>query len=824
MSGNSEWHYPVIDKGSRISVHAQRSNEVEAFAQDLTDGGTRFSVVKAVDDLGWLLNVKDANPDTIIMARLSGGWEGCGGVEKPEFDMEVHATRAIGLILDKIDDEPRLAEAVDYWEVYNEPDPPGAVGYRRLSELMIKTMDLAEAHDLKIAIFSLNAGTPEWFEMEAMVGTGVFGRAREGGHILALHEGTFDTHDPKSYWGDTIPGSPEVEGAGPYNFRYRYLYHLLEQRDECVPLVVSEWYCGDERSASTQTLVDAVTWYDNEASKDYYVWGVCPFTLGPTGQWTHTDYERVYPGLVGHMVAVKDRQNALPEVMVVTADVPWTRDISGELARNDDCPGILKDGWWQRTTDQITGLTFHHTLSHSPYDTAAYYIHKTGGRPSIPYTIWITQTGEILHCLPLTEGCWHDHTGHKNVHLSVGLAGSLHLNRPPEAQLEATARVAEWAVTSDMLPGITSINDIKGHKDFWPTDCPGWEAHATGVWKDDLYARIRNLLHEAPPPPKRGAVAGVHAAPVLSPPDNIDFWVGELQAMGVEWLKMLDNGDPRNVEWCRRLVEAGITPIVRLFEAHQFPGRLPTELICRVSELVSVGVEYFEIANEPNLSGEWEPDWEDKVDYHDPALVGRVASDWWADAQEVIRRGGKPAFPAMAPTERGGTNPRFSSVEWARRILMHLVTNNGAEFKEYLRDGTIWIATHTSPFNRPFDYDPNRGSFKDDMCLRGYEVLRDFCQLELNIKPVIIATEGGCYSPEHLDDLGWTSPYSEQDWGRSTAQMYDWLVEQGDLTALCTWTLSDARVADPRWVGSGWYDKDNNPRSPVAAMKQRAHA
>ncbi|MGD8996941.1 MAG: hypothetical protein PVH80_02440, partial [Anaerolineae bacterium] len=301
-----EWDYPVIDKGSRIGVHSILPNKVADFATGLADGGTRFSVVKAVDDLGWLPGIRQSSPDTILIARIKVPNEGCSGVEKPSFDIEAHARASLGLILDKIGSDPRLDDVVDYWEVYNEPDPPGPGGYRRLAELMIKTMDLAEEHGLRIAIFALNAGTPEWDEMEAMVETGVFGRAREGGHILTLHEGTFTTHDPKKWWGDTIPGSPEVEGAGPLNFRYRYLYHLLKQRGEVIPLVVSEWYCGDEQSASTQTLVNALKWYDGEASKDYYFWAACPFTLGPTSQWRHTDYERAYPGLVAYMIEVKD--------------------------------------------------------------------------------------------------------------------------------------------------------------------------------------------------------------------------------------------------------------------------------------------------------------------------------------------------------------------------------------------------------------------------------------------------------------------------------------------------------------------------------------
>ena len=308
------WVYPVITEGSKIGVHAIRSNNVQAFAQDLIDAGARFPVVKAVDDFGWLEEVARVSPDTIFVGRRTWGFgEGCWGVESwDDGDMRDHAEEAIDRILTKIDEDPDLELIVDYWEPYNEPDPPGVAGYRKLAELMIVTMDVAEEHDLKLALFSLNAGTPEWDEMEAMVDTGVFARARRGGHILSLHEGTFESHDPRQYWGGSIPGAPEVDGAGALNFRYRYLYYLLKQRGEVVPLVVSEWYCGDEQTASTETLVDALRWYDGEASKDYYFWATCPFTLGPSPGWGHTDYERVYEGgLIDHMIKIRGRQNGV---------------------------------------------------------------------------------------------------------------------------------------------------------------------------------------------------------------------------------------------------------------------------------------------------------------------------------------------------------------------------------------------------------------------------------------------------------------------------------------------------------------------------------
>lgn len=168
--------------------------------------------------------------------------------------------------------------------------------------------------------------------------------------------------------------------------------------------------------------------------------------------------------------------------------VPWDRDISAELATNDGCPGILAGGWWQRELSQIDGLTFHHTLSHSPHATAARYVRKGGGRPSIPYAVWVTETGETLLCLALEEGCWHDHSGHKNLHISVGLAGRLHVNAPSDAQLAAAANVAEWAIWHEGMN--VTLATVKGHRDYVATICPGWASERSGRWRDRLYGLI----------------------------------------------------------------------------------------------------------------------------------------------------------------------------------------------------------------------------------------------------------------------------------------------------------------------------------------------
>ena len=317
-----EWDgYPVVERGSKLGVHGIYAGPMVDYARDLARSGARFPVVKAVDDLGWLVEVKKVSPGTITIGRVtSGGYDGAPHVEKPETDLDAMAARLVGFVLEEVEADPRLREAVDYWEVVNEPDPPGAEGYPRLSQLMIKCIEVAEQHDLKLAIFSLNNGTPEWNEMKAMVDSGVFGRAKDGGHILALHEGSPWPDEPIDlmWWNpdapDPIPGAPVVERAGALTFRYRYLYHLLEERDEIIPLVISEWYCARYESGggTPADVLEAVRWYDKRAARDFWFWGFCPFTVGPTAEWYDADYTFAYPDLMAYMREIRERQNALP--------------------------------------------------------------------------------------------------------------------------------------------------------------------------------------------------------------------------------------------------------------------------------------------------------------------------------------------------------------------------------------------------------------------------------------------------------------------------------------------------------------------------------
>jgi len=142
------------------------------------------------------------------------------------------------------------------------------------------------------------------------------------------------------------------------------------------------------------------------------------------------------------------------------------------------------EAWWVRGPDQIEGITIHHTLSHSPMATAWYVIEKKG-RPTLPYHFWVSVEGDCWLCVPLRYGMWHDHTGHKNVNISVGMAGHLHKVVPTGAQMEAAVRLVKYLMVEYGIP----LENVRGHNDRHATICPGWDAMN---WRDRFYEALRD--------------------------------------------------------------------------------------------------------------------------------------------------------------------------------------------------------------------------------------------------------------------------------------------------------------------------------------------
>ena len=293
---------------SKLGIHAILPGETVSLMRELLEHDAHLPTVKAVEAIGWLEEVKNLDPTTKTVGRLMRGVDHRINVEGPPLDDDLQEVAR-----DVMDNllplwEPHR-EHVDYWEIINEQDPPGPDGHRRLAELMIHCMDIAEAEGYRLGLFSYSLGVPEWEETKAVVETGVFGRAKAGGHMLALHE---YAHPIDKWFGDPLPSQPPKPDRGPLACRYRYWYKdFLIPRDEVIPLYITEMNVAREMPMiSASDWIEQLAWYDARMREDYYVVGAHLFTLGGAGSWDNFDFGRHLPALRDHVIAVRNTENA----------------------------------------------------------------------------------------------------------------------------------------------------------------------------------------------------------------------------------------------------------------------------------------------------------------------------------------------------------------------------------------------------------------------------------------------------------------------------------------------------------------------------------
>ena len=206
-------------------------------------------------------------------------------------------------------------------------------------------------------------------------------------------------------------------------------------------------------------------------------------------------------GQAGDLIAA-----ALDELTAQEPQPPWT-DRVAEMPVNHtpDQQYLVARGWtWWPVRGEgdcpaaVTGLTIHHTMSHSPLATARYCTKSraAGGKgcPTIQYHYWVS-AGDGCPVYLLVDprwALWHDHTGTYQTTLSIGMAGSLHKQRPPDEQIVATARLCAYLMD---VHGIL-VGEVRGHTDRAKeagvgTVCPGWY---TAGWAADFYAALREEL------------------------------------------------------------------------------------------------------------------------------------------------------------------------------------------------------------------------------------------------------------------------------------------------------------------------------------------
>jgi hypothetical protein len=181
---------------------------------------------------------------------------------------------------------------LSFIEIINEQDCQSPVQAVLLARFFIRAMEIADENGYKLALFSFSLGCPEQDEWEAMVDTGVFNIAAEGGHAISLHE-----------YGDAL------DGPGSIICRYRWLYeHIILPRKLDIPLFITEYNVASEDLGGD--LLAQWAAYDALVASDPYVAGVHLYSLGMAGK---SEYP---PRVVAHLaqfvdyaIAQRDRVN-----------------------------------------------------------------------------------------------------------------------------------------------------------------------------------------------------------------------------------------------------------------------------------------------------------------------------------------------------------------------------------------------------------------------------------------------------------------------------------------------------------------------------------
>ncbi|MBP8000347.1 MAG: hypothetical protein KA314_11915 [Chloroflexi bacterium] len=295
---------------SKLSIHVIRNNDpaIMEFVRR-----AHPAVIKAVDDIGFLEEVKEVSPWTVTVARLNGP-EHYGG------DPEQAARDYVARFLNQYLANPY----VDYWEGWNEPDPNLENMYWYSQFEQERTREMAR-YGLKVAIGGFSTGVPEIDEFTYFIGAIEVAMAHGG--ILTLHE--YGAPDMTFLFGSQLPGGyPRREDAGALTFRYRYFYRdILEPLGLAIPLVISEagvdgiignrpgpdglgwadfqdfWVNQGWGIDGPSAFINQLAWYDAGVRQDGYVIGFTIFTAGAIGHWENYNINPILPQLADYVIS-----------------------------------------------------------------------------------------------------------------------------------------------------------------------------------------------------------------------------------------------------------------------------------------------------------------------------------------------------------------------------------------------------------------------------------------------------------------------------------------------------------------------------------------
>jgi hypothetical protein len=241
------------------------------------------------------------------------------------------------------------------------------------------------------------------------------------------------------------------------------------------------------------------------------------------------------------------------------------------------------------------------------------------------------------------------------------------------------------------------------------------------------------------PRPQNDTGRGIHWIPTTSQSrEVIDKYVDEAVAMGIKWVTFLNDGANvgDNDYLVKKLVTNGIEPVMRIYT--DGGAAVEGDLAKTVRHYKSLGVNYYQLYNEPNLR------LENGGKAPDPQAY---AAKWLHAARQVIAAGGYPGFASLSPTPGlapGAAPGDMDDLQFLRQALQAVKAQDGNSALD-----RSWLSVH------------NYG--RAHLRIRDYDaVVRE----ELGRSLPQIGTEAGIYPGDTL---------SQQDATQIVADAYRYL-------------------------------------------------
>lgn len=274
---------------SKLSLHVVGNNDPDVL-EFVRRAHPR--VIKAVDDVSWLAEVKAASSATITLARFTSA-------PNSDWPKSLDPATAAEIYIQQFLSQYRLNPQVDYWEGWSDFYAPTETDWRWYAKFEAARACQMRALGLRAAIGgfateALDDKVMEWFlpALEA---------AHQCAGLLTLH-----VYNAPTLACESAPG---LADAPTLRYRRWYQNYLQPAGLGDLPLIISELgirgpsiNCGDPGNLTQgwksytgwwvnqglgadglQAYLKMLRWYDLEIRADDYVWGATLFTAGVAG-------------------------------------------------------------------------------------------------------------------------------------------------------------------------------------------------------------------------------------------------------------------------------------------------------------------------------------------------------------------------------------------------------------------------------------------------------------------------------------------------------------------------------------------------------------